>query len=309
MGHIDTGRHYDEVIDSTFGIVEDAPDAPGPARGPSARAYLMMVLGEYVLADPAETAEPAEAAWTQTILDALGMVGFGPKAVRKALTRTAAAGLLVAHRAGRRTRWHLTPRGHDYLLAAKGRLFATGPERDWDGDWLLLLTSVRERDRNLRHRLRADLGWAGFGSLGPGVWISPHPTHAAEARQVLDALGEPIHATLLHARLDDPEERHALVTQAWDVAELDKDYRAFVDRFAAADPCSPGETLAELAHLVYEWRRLLLADPGLPPTLLPADWSGEQARRLMLARHTGWLAIAQTWWQSAEATHGPSQDG
>lgn len=259
----------------------------------------MMVLGEYVL-------DREEAAWTQTIVDALGIVGFGPKAARQALTRSAVARLLVAQRAGRRTRWRLTAEGHEYLSAGKTRLFATGPERDWDGGWLVLLTTVPERHRNLRHRLRTHLGWAGFGSLGPGVWISPHPTHATEARQVLDSLDGPIQATLLHARLDDPEERHALVTQAWDVAELDANYRAFVDRFAAADPRSPGESLAELAHLVYEWRRLLLADPGLPPSLLPPDWSGEQARQLLLDRHNRWIPTARTWWQDSEAAHDPS---
>lgn len=290
------------VIETSSGVDEDDPAArqPGPSRGPSARAYLMMVLGEYVL-DREE-----EAGWTQTFVDALGTVGFGPKAVRQALTRSAAAGLLDAHRVGRLTRWQLTPTGHEFLLAAKNRLFATGPERDWDGDWLVLLATVPERNRNLRHRLRTDLSWAGFGSLGPGVWISPHPSHATEARDVIDSLGTPIQATLLHARLDDPEERHALVTQAWDVAELDRSYRGFVDRFAAADPHSPGETLVDLSHLMYEWRRLLLADPGLPPTLLPAEWSGEQARRLMLERHSRWHPVAHAWWRSTELAHGPS---
>ncbi len=289
------------VIETRLGVAEDdsAVRQPGPARGPSARAYLMMVLGEYVLVDPHESA------WTQTIVDALGMVGFGPKAVRQALARSAAAGLLVTHRAGRRTRWQLTQQGRDYLLAAKGRLFATGPERDWDGGWLVLLTSVPERNRNLRHQLRTYLGWAGFGCPGPGVWISPHPTHATEARQILDSLGEPINATLLHARLDDPEERHALVTQAWDVAELDRNYRAFLDRFTAAEPHTPGETLAELTHLVYEWRRLLLADPGLPPSLLPADWSGERARQLMFDRRAEWYPVGRRWWHATETAHGP----
>jgi DNA-binding transcriptional regulator PaaX len=95
------------------------------------------------------------------------------------------------------------------------------------------------------------------------VWISPHPSRATEARQVLDSLGEPIQATLLHARPDDPEERHALVTPAWDVAELDKSYRGFVDRFTRRRPTLTGENLVELSHLMYEWRQLLV-DPGLP---------------------------------------------
>jgi phenylacetic acid degradation operon negative regulatory protein len=290
------------MVKSAFDLDEDPTDGaepwhrrPGPARGPSAHAYLLLLLGDYTL-------DQAEAAWTQTVVDALGLVGFEEKAARKALTRCADAGLLAPQRIGRRTRWHLTPGGHDALTAAKHRLFAAGPEHDWNGDWLILLATIPENHRNLRHRMRTSLSWAGFGSLGPGIWLSPHPSHATEARQVLDSLGEPVQGTLLHARLDNPEERQRLVNQAWDVTELDEQYRAFIDRFTAARPTSPERALVELAHLLYQWRRLLLADPGLPPNLLPPQWSGEQARRLLLNRHPRWQRRARTWWQAREAT-------
>jgi phenylacetic acid degradation operon negative regulatory protein len=263
------------------------------ARGPSARAYLLLALGECALGR-------GDAAWTQTVVDALGLAGFEEKAVRQALARSATAGLLAATRVGRRTRWEITAAGRNSLAAAENRLFA-GPERDWNGDWLLLLATVPENHRNLRHRLRVALGWAGFGSLGPGVWLSPHPSRATEARQVLSSLGEPVRGTLLHARLDDPEERHRLVTQAWDVADLDRQYQDFVDHFAAATPAGPGQALAELVHLLYRWRRLLLADPGLPPDLLPPRWSGERARELMLDRRDRWRPIGRAWWREREA--------
>jgi phenylacetic acid degradation operon negative regulatory protein len=283
------------MIESPLDLDEARAEArrPGPVRGPSARAYLLILLGEYAL-------DQGGAAWTQTVVDALALAGFEAKAARQALTRTAAAGLVTPRRAGRRTRGRITPTGHDYLMAAKHRLFAPGPEPDWTGEWLILLTTVPENHRNLRHQLRTSLSWAGFGSLGPGVWISPHPSHAGEARQILDSLGDPVHGTLMHARLDDPDQRHRLVTQAWDVADLDAQYRAFLDRFTPIRPGSPGDALAHLAHLVYQWRRLLLADPGLPPTLLPDGWSGEQARHLLLTRHPHWHAQARTWWHTRE---------
>jgi phenylacetic acid degradation operon negative regulatory protein len=270
------------------------PHRPDAVRGPSARAYLLIVLGEYVLDD-------GDGAWTQTIIEALALVGFEERTARQALIRSATAGWLTSARTGRRVRWRLTPEGREYLTAAKLRLFAPGPERDWDGGWLVLLASVPENRRKLRHRLRTALGWAGFGSPGPGVWISPHPSHVEEARQVLRSLGGEVQATLLHARLDDPGERHRLVAQAWDVADLDARYRAFIERFAAVQPGSPGEALAQRVHLVYAWRRLLLADPGLPPTLLPPEWSGEQARKLLLDRYAAWEKRAARWWHVREA--------
>jgi phenylacetic acid degradation operon negative regulatory protein len=265
-----------------------------PARGPSARAYLLILLGEYVLADD------GAGAWTQTIIDGLGLIGFEERAARQAIARSAGAGWLMSQRSGRRVRWRLTEDGREYLAAARQRLFAPGPEPDWDGEWLVLLCTVPENQRKLRYRLRTSLGWAGFGSPGPGVWISPHPSHAAEARQVLRSLGADVQAVILHARLDDPGERHRLVSQAWDVHELDARYRSFVQHWAAVQVKSPSEAFIQRLHLVYEWRRLLLADPGLPPALLPADWSGEQGRRLLLDRHAQWRPLATTWWERRE---------
>ena len=37
--------------------------------------------------------------------------------------------------------------------------------------------------------VRSRLSWAGFGSLGAGLWISPHPDREAEAIGVLRAAG------------------------------------------------------------------------------------------------------------------------
>jgi phenylacetic acid degradation operon negative regulatory protein len=263
-------------------------------RGPSARAYLLMLLGQFAL-------DQGDRFWTRTVVRALGLVGFEENAARQALSRSQAAGWLAAERHGRLVRWHITPAGRTLLVGGRARLFAPGPERDWDGDWLVLLTTVSERHRDLRHQLRSALGWVGFGALAPGVWISPHPSHAEEARQVLRSLGSPVQGTLLHARLDDPGERQKLVAQAWDVGELATRYKGFIERFAGVEPDAPAEAVAERTHLLYEWRRLVLVDPGLPPALLPPEWSGEHARRLLLSRSASWEPPAQAWWRACEA--------
>jgi phenylacetic acid degradation operon negative regulatory protein len=279
-----------------LGALDPAPGTEQrakPLRGPSARAYLLIVLGSFAL-------DHRGAAWTRTVVEALGLVGFEERAARQALTRSAGAGWLASERHGRRVRWRITDNGRDMLLAAKARLFAPGPERDWDGTWLVLLTNVPERHRRLRHHLRTSLAWVGFGSLNPGVWISPHPSRAEEARQALRSLGDNVEGTLLHARLDDLGERHRLVTRAWNLSELEKRYHAFIERFADVRPSSPAEALAQQVHMVHEWRHLLLADPGLPPTLLPDGWIGERARRCFLDLHAAWNRPAQTWWWTRE---------
>ena len=55
---------------------------------------------------------------------------------------------------------------------------------------MLAVFSVPEADRHLRHRLRTELSWLGFGTVSPGVWIAPRP------------LADPTRALLTDAGLD-----------------------------------------------------------------------------------------------------------
>ena len=65
----------------------------------------------------------------------------------------------------------------------------------WDGRWLLLVLRVPEQRRELRHRLTTQLAWAGFGSLGGGLWITPHVD-----REVLVDAEEPAQLLTLPGR-------------------------------------------------------------------------------------------------------------
>src|SRR6266700_2773783 len=144
-------------------------------RHTSARSLLMTVLGEFVL--PA-----GRPVWTWMLVDTLAGFGVTEKSARQALARAAAEGLLVSERVGRRTRWELTPSARRLLSEGARRIYEFGrSERPWDARWLLLLVSVPESKRDLRHRLRTRLSWAGFGSPEAGVWISPHLGREDEA--------------------------------------------------------------------------------------------------------------------------------
>jgi len=150
--------------------------------GGSARSLLTTVLGEYVL----PSAEPV---WTATLVDVLALFDVEEKAARQALARTAAEGWLSSDRVGRRVRWSLTPPGRRLLTEGAERIYGFGSgDRQWDGRWLVLLVSVPETMRDLRHKLRTRLTWAGFGSPTAGVWITPHLSAEAEAKLILDDL-------------------------------------------------------------------------------------------------------------------------
>src|SRR5262245_46179463 len=100
------------------------PWRPGQTAS-SARALLLTVLGEFVLADGAQ-------AWTSTLIEALTALGVEPGTARQAIGRTAAAGLLRSERSGRQVCWALTPAGTRLLTEGAERIYQFGVrEEEW----------------------------------------------------------------------------------------------------------------------------------------------------------------------------------
>jgi phenylacetic acid degradation operon negative regulatory protein len=259
------------------------------AGAESARGLLLTVLGEFVL--PA-----GGSVWTSVFIDVFGRLGVEEKAARQALARTAAAGWIQPARSGRRTQWRLSPDGTRLLTEGTERIYAfAGAQRDWDGSWLLVLARVPEGDRAARHLLRTRLSWAGLGSAAPGVWISTHVERAAEVEQVLGQAGL-ADARIFTARYHSGGELAGLVAQAWDLPAIEQRYADFLAEFAAPAAPAASDPLIKLIELVHAWRRFPSIDPGLPPALLPARWSGERAAKLFAARHAKWSPDAVKIW-------------
>ena len=257
------------------------------AGAPSARGILLTVLGELLLGSDGS-------AWTSALLTVLGQLGVEEKAARQALLRSADDGWIEAERVGRRARWQLTRAAKDMLGAGARRIYSfTGPDDDWDGRWLLLYARVPEKDRRARHVLRSRLSWAGFGTLGPRLWVSTHPEREAEVSRVLRDAGVDEGAHLFVATRPGVGDLRTMVSEAWDLDAIQAEYERFLDEFGVprSDP-----VLARLIALVHAWRRFPAIDPALPRELLPARWSGGEAARLFARRHAQWTASARAEW-------------
>jgi phenylacetic acid degradation operon negative regulatory protein len=285
------------------------------AGAPSARGLLLTLLGEFVLTGD-------ETAWTSAVLATFGGLGIEEKTTRQALMRTAAAGWLDAEKLGRRTRWRLTGAARRMLTDGARRIYSfTGPDPDWDGRWLLISARIPESDRRARHVLRTRLSWAGFGSLGPALWVSPHPDRAGEAIRVLREAGIADDAHVFTARRSGLGDERTMVATAWDLTAIEDQYGQFIEEFGPAppepsrpesslsepslpEPSLPGaglpgpvDALGRQIELVHAWRRFPALDPALPRGLLPAQWSGLEAARLFRERHQQWSAAAGQQWR------------
>lgn len=261
----------------------------------SARSLLMTILGEFVMPF-------GQRVWTATLVHSLGLLGVEERSARQALARIAAEGWLTSERFGRRVRWSLTGAGRGLLEEGANRIYSFGSrELSWDGRWLVVLISIPEPMRALRHKVRTQLSWAGFGSPLPGVWISPHSASATEAKAILDGLDLSDKALSFVAEYGALGSQSDMVATAWDLAELERHYEDFIDKFSGLAPRSADDVLVAQIRLVHEWRRFPFLDPQLPRLLLPPRWSGTAAAELFEAKHTEWREPARRRWSEFAA--------
>jgi phenylacetic acid degradation operon negative regulatory protein len=269
-----------------------------PRARSSAKALLLTVLGEFVLPHRGTV-------WTRTVIQSLEQLGIEERNARQALARLADHGFIASERSGRRALWRLTPDGLSLLASGAERIYSFGESNDdWDEQWVVVLCSVPERHRANRHQLQSRLAFAGFGSLGQGIAITPHGDREALANDVVRDLDLTSSAVVLRARAGELVPAEALLHRAWDLDALGRQYRAFVATFERRSPRSDAGRFTALAELVHAWRRFPFIDPEIPDRLLPASWPGRRAKAVFDDRHNAWSAAANRVFVALERDNG-----
>lgn len=208
--------------------------------------------------------------------------GLTERLVRTSVARLAKDGWLEAERRGRLSFYRLARPGRARFEEATRRIYSENP-RDWNGRWTLILLPKEWSAQ--RERLREEMLWLGFGQLAPGVLV--HPEHGLdEARRLVRELANPGRVTLLQAVTGDESEDRRIAAASWDLSELSRAYRRFVELFRPVQDALAGERPSALSAfivrtlLIHEYRRVHLRDPLLPASLLPRNWAGRRAADL-----------------------------
>jgi phenylacetic acid degradation operon negative regulatory protein len=253
-------------------LSEAIPSSHGATRP---RAFVLTIYGLYAR---------EESGWfsVSNLIRMLAELDVDEPAVRSSISRLKRRGILHGERVDGSAGYTLSPQARVILAQGDRRIF-TRPEATVADGWILAVFSVPESERKMRHLIRSRLGWVGFGSVGPGVWIAPAHLED-ETREVLrqDDLMKYVDLFQAHYRSEDLQHE---VTTWWDLDSIDKRYRMFEEihgpmlgawrRRRRKD--DEGEAFADYVRTLTAWRRLPFLDPGLPAELLPGDWSGNQA--------------------------------
>jgi phenylacetic acid degradation operon negative regulatory protein len=265
-----------------------------PRSGSSAKALLLTILGEFVL-------PRGGSVWTQTLIDALRVVGVDEPNARQALLRVSEQGVIAGDRTGRRVRRVLTPMGIELLEASRRQIYGFGRSTsEWDRRWLLVFCPVPEDQRAKRQVLRNRLGFEGFGFLGPTVAITPHLSHEEPATVILKELDLVDKATIFRCEAAELISNEEIVRRAWDLQDLDQQYRDFIEAFRQRAARTSEEAFTAAVDLVHQWRRFPFIDPQIPARLLPSDWRGKAACDVFDERRMGYSADAHDYFRQLE---------
>lgn len=188
----------------------------------------------------------------------VGGFDVGGSTLRAALSRMVAAGDLRRTDAGYRLSERLLERQRRQDESVRPRT------RAWDGDWELVLITATGRGPAERAGLRARLAALRLAELREGVWLRP----ANLERRLPAGLDEV--AECCAARPGRPAAE--LAASLWPLDAWSGTARELLGHIGRA--ARPADRLTVFAAVV----RHLLADPVLPPGLLPDDWPGGELR-------------------------------
>jgi phenylacetic acid degradation operon negative regulatory protein len=252
-------------------------------RPPVRTQFLVFTLfGDYVL-------PRGGTIWTSSLLSLLELLGVSERAARSTLSRMSRKGWLTASKHGRRSQYSITAKGWMLLTQGEQRIFEP-VFADWDGLWHMVVYSLPERKRRLRHSLRQGLTWLGFGSLAPGTWVSPHNRKVA-VRNLCNDLSIQKHVEIFSGTHLGFSEDRDMVKQCWDLGDIAVQYHDFITRYWPEYLECRGEEDGDVAiprdqcfarrfWLTHDFQSFPLKDPNLPTALLPSDWIGYEARQL-----------------------------
>lgn len=262
----------------------------------SARSVLVTILGDSVAPLGGEI-------WLGDLFTLAQPFGFNQRLVRTSMYRLVNENWVVNERVGRRSRYRLTPYAALETADADRRIYQRKPP-PWNEVWSLVFTeTLLSGAGDGARRLARHLLWHGFVEIARGVWATPE-SDLSTTDELLDRLDLDIRPPVAQARFDRLEElvRGGLFSSSFALAETEKVYQSFIDRYQRIGEIDLGATepldaFALRTMIVHDLRRARLSDPDLPAALLPDGWVGEEAFDLAARIHR---SIDRLAWQAVE---------
>jgi phenylacetic acid degradation operon negative regulatory protein len=245
-------------------------------------SLIVTILGDIVMRQGMDLAP--RPVWTGHLLDLLERLGVEAGLARTSLSRLVSGGVLERGKSGRNTFYRLSAASAAEFARAAERIYGRKPLAPGSQLHLVLIDRVADKAA-----ARGALEATGFRFLSSSAAL--RPAYRDETAPDL-----PVRAitTLVEAS----GETAAAARELWRIDDLNSAYAGFIRQFGVVHGDWPPEAaIIARVVLVHRLRRLLLRDPMLPTSALPADWAGDKAKALF-ARHLAALYEPSERWLS-----------
>lgn len=219
--------------------------------------------------------------WAGGLVALLGDLGISPGAARVALTRLTARDMLARTRTGRLADYTLTARSAAILHEGDGRIFSLGVTPNDGEHWTILWHTIPDGRRVERTRLTRRLRFLGFGPVQDGTWLAPRDRER-EVAALLDELGVGEHAGVMLGAPAASLDFRAFVGRVWDLDELARRYRSFVEEYGppVGAQLDDRDAFVLRTRLIHTFRQFPFLDPELPEDLVASPPHRAEAVRL-----------------------------
>jgi phenylacetic acid degradation operon negative regulatory protein len=239
--------------------------------------------------------------WSGGMVNLLGELGLSTNAVRAALSRLVARGMLERHRDGRLINYALTTSGLELLAEGDRRIFSFGRRAPADA-WTLVWHAIPEGHRVERTRIASQLRFLGFGSLQDATWIAA-ADRGEEVRTLVERLRVEEFVSIFIAGMTPGFEGAILYAGAWDLEALDSRFDEFLATFSpltrerARRSLTDREAFINRTRVMHHFRGFSMLDPELPDTIAPLRQRRTEAVATFDAVYEGLAAAADRYFE------------
>ncbi|MFK7804691.1 MAG: PaaX family transcriptional regulator C-terminal domain-containing protein [Anaerolineae bacterium] len=258
-------------------MIQTTPSFQATTNKKNSKFFMLVLFGDYIR-------HRGGSIWMADLLYLLDLLGIGEHTGRSTINRMVREGWFTVEKEGRHSKFSVTEKGETILQGGDLRINEI-PAEKWDKTWHMVAYSLPEEKRKRRNDLRKQLTWLGYGSLGPGLWISPN-NRRSELIAILKSLDVQDHVNIFSGDYWGPLSTQQLVEQCWDLPALADEYRCFNNTYAQnlTNPKKINKSGAEEAFqshfmLTVQLFPILQKDPNLPLKMLPEDWPGTLGRQ------------------------------
>lgn len=165
-------------------------------------------------------------------------------------------------------------------------------KRKWDKKWRVVIFDIEEVNRSVRDRLRKKLKELGFGMIQKSVFVSPHDI-IQDLLEFIKTVGLDKVVYAFESSNLTTGSVNELANKIWNLDSLNGQYGEIIERINDSHLMSAHDRAKMLndesrkgkIKLVKELREkyliTALRDPFLPKELLPSDWFGYEAKKLI----------------------------